>query len=268
MQSISKAFSCKLWWRFRQQDSLWARFMSSLYLRGGHPNQVVVGPSRSAICRRLFQVREQMELQIRWDVSLGDCYFWWDNWSGLGPLGWRFPDLSSDQKVSDFCVQRSWDWVRLSSFLPTEILEVMGETFMCFGDLPDQPCWQLASSGSFSTASAYQLVRRAGVKSLVFRSLWDSSIPLKVSCFAWRLFSGRLPLDDVLRTRCRFAGPSQCPLCLAAQETADHLFSSCLVAQAVWSFFECRLGILMASCGYRTRCMTWWSQPVSKMSIR
>ena len=186
----------------------------------------------------------------------------------MGPLGWRFPDLSSDQKVSDFCVQGSWDWVRLSSFLPTEILEVMGETFMCFGDLPDQPCWQLASSGSFSTASAYQLVRRAGVKSLVFRSLWDSSIPLKVSCFAWRLFSGRLPLDDVLRTRCRFAGPSQCPLCLAAQETADHLFSSCLVAQAVWSFFECRLGIPMASCGYRTRCMTWWSQPVSKMSIR
>ncbi|XP_027072036.2 uncharacterized protein [Coffea arabica] len=267
LQSISKAFSCKLWWRFHQQDSLWVRFLSSLYLRGGHPNQVVVGPPRSAICQRLFQVREQMELQIRWDVSLGDCYFWWDNWSCLGPLGWRFPDLSSDQKVSDFCVQGSWDWVCLSSFLPTEILEVMGETFMCFGDLPDQPCWQLASSGSFSTASAYQLVRRAGVKSLVFRSLWDSSIPLKVSCFAWRLFSGRLPLDDVLRTRCRFAGPSQCPLCLAAQETADHLFSSCLVAQAVWSFFEYRLGIPMASCGYRTRCMTWWSQPVSKMSI-
>nr|XP_027103110.1 uncharacterized protein LOC113724399 [Coffea arabica] len=255
-------------WCGWSKDSLWARFLSSLYLRGGHPNQVVVGPSRSAICRRLFQVCEQMELQIRWDVCLGDCYFWWDNWSGLGPLGWQFLDLSSDQKVSDFCVQGSWDWVRLSSFLPTEILEVMGETFMCFGDLPDQPCWQLASSGFFSTASAYPLVRRAGVKSLVFRSLWDSSIPLKVSCFAWRLFSSRLPLDDVLRTRCRFAGPSQCPLCLAAQETADHLFSSCLVAQAVWSFFECRLGIPMAYCGYRTRCMTWWSQPVSTMSIR
>ena len=40
MTDVVSAFSVKLWWRLRQNSSLWAKFMSAKYVRNAHPGMV------------------------------------------------------------------------------------------------------------------------------------------------------------------------------------------------------------------------------------
>ena len=100
LETIIDAFSCKLWWLFRGGQSLWAQFMWSKYVGGLHPNQVAISPKFSASCAQMFGVRCSMEIWLQWDLSGGEFSFWWDNWSGLGLLAWRFPELASDAKIN------------------------------------------------------------------------------------------------------------------------------------------------------------------------
>ena len=116
-----------------------------------------------------------MEQWLKWDLSRGEVAFWWDNWSGLGPLAWRYPDLASNAMVSDFLREGQWDYLALAGF-PSEIIEMVQGSFFCFGSDPDALVWSLDPSGVFSVRSAYQLVRPARALSWVCFYIWLLSV--------------------------------------------------------------------------------------------
>ena len=116
--------------------------MRSRYVGELHPNQVSIFPKFSPSCKRMFGVRSSMEMWLKWDLSRGDVAFWWDNWSGLDPLAWRFPDLASNARVYDFLHEGQWDHLALAAF-PLEVTESAADSFFCFGKVPDGLVWTL-----------------------------------------------------------------------------------------------------------------------------
>ena len=97
----------------------------------------------------------------------------------------------------------------------------------------DEVLWVPSKSGAFSLASAYQEVRQARGRAVVFAQIWHDRIPLKISFFMLRLLMRRLPLDDVLREM-GFQLPSKCWCCeVAGEESLDHVFSRGQIAMEV-----------------------------------
>jgi len=67
----------------------------------------------------------------------------------------------------------------------------------------------------------------------VFRLLWNLKIVLSAIICAWRLLLDRLPTRVNLVRRGIQVGNVCCPLCSEGVETAQHLFSTCRVAQSL-----------------------------------
>ncbi|XP_071925430.1 uncharacterized protein [Coffea arabica] len=118
LHHVFAAFSLKLWWRFRLQQSLWTEFMLLKYNPNLHPCYSELCPWQSATWKRMMDVQVVAERNIRWILGSGNSSFWHDNWLGPGPLCQEV-ETFQEQSVSEFVVQGCWDWQRLYDVLPT-----------------------------------------------------------------------------------------------------------------------------------------------------
>ena len=84
-EDMSRAFACKLWWKLRQRDSTWADFMQEKYLRGLPPLSISY-PRPTALWRRLEEIRQLVEENIRWSLGKGFVDIWRDRWLFYEPL--------------------------------------------------------------------------------------------------------------------------------------------------------------------------------------
>src|SRR3954468_5343525 len=66
---ISKAYAIKLWWRFREKKTLWAKFMHAKYCAKTHPVDCVAKNSSSTIWKRMLQYSNKAEPHINWIVG-------------------------------------------------------------------------------------------------------------------------------------------------------------------------------------------------------
>lgn len=64
--------------------------------------------------------------------------------------------------------------------------------------------------------------------------VWRAEAPPKVKFFFWLLLKGKILTAENLRKR-GIMGPSRCPNCCKAEETIQHLFIDCQVAEECWS---------------------------------
>ncbi|XP_076913198.1 uncharacterized protein LOC143571741 [Bidens hawaiensis] len=64
---------------------------------------------------------------------------------------------------------------------------------------------------------------------------WNRLVPKKVSFVAWRALLGRLPTFDALVRRNIALASNMCPFCGEVEETVEHVFISCGLAQSMWS---------------------------------
>ena len=208
-----QAFSCKLWWRFRQGGSLWADFMQTRYCSSAHPNQVQLKPSASATWKRMLQARALVELHAVWDLRSGQVLFWWDNWLGVGPLAWQLPQSAGMEVVSDYWAEGGWDLGKLPRILPVEMLERIGSKFFCWKEgSNDELSWSATQSGRFTVSSAAELLRSDAGVSWVFKHVWVAGLLIRFSCLVWRLLHYNLPVADVL-AKLTVRGPSRCYFC-------------------------------------------------------
>ncbi|KAJ0800407.1 putative reverse transcriptase zinc-binding domain-containing protein [Helianthus annuus] len=97
--------------------------------------------------------------------------------------------------------------------------------------------------GLFSVSFIKSHLQRVTFDDLGTGFVWNGWTPLKVNFFVWRLALNRLPTMDNLEKRNVQTGTGLCRLCSEHQETVDHLFVSCRMAQSVWDFIGswCRL---------------------------
>ncbi|KAL7160625.1 hypothetical protein ABFS83_01G108700 [Erythranthe nasuta] len=66
LTDVIDAFTYKLWFRFRAQDSLWAGFLRNMYCRNRFPGSSVVSSLYNTVSKRMCRVRERVQAQIFW----------------------------------------------------------------------------------------------------------------------------------------------------------------------------------------------------------
>ncbi|XP_076953170.1 uncharacterized protein LOC143627172 [Bidens hawaiensis] len=183
-------------------------------------------------------------------VSSGySTWFWLDVWVGSLPLCERFPRLFSLERYKgcvvadrlymlDEWICGRWDWVRSPTNM-AEVEEFRGLLMVCQGLClvhgNDQVVWSLDSSGVFSVQSlkAHIVENSFAIPEFVF--VWNNLVPKKVGFVAWRAVLGRLPTFDALAKRNIPVSSVLCPICGEVDESVEHVFVSCGLAQTVWS---------------------------------
>ncbi|KAL0356483.1 UNVERIFIED_CONTAM: putative ribonuclease H protein [Sesamum radiatum] len=75
IQDVVQSFQLKMWWRFRNQNSLWSHFLLDKYCKGSHP--VTVKPSyiASANWKRMCRNRKEAENHLFWSIGKGELSF-------------------------------------------------------------------------------------------------------------------------------------------------------------------------------------------------
>src|SRR5438270_446748 len=69
---ISKSYALKLWWRFREKNTLWAKFLAQKYCSKKHPVDCVTTSSSSNIWKRMLKYNDKAESHITWLVGNGN----------------------------------------------------------------------------------------------------------------------------------------------------------------------------------------------------
>ena len=87
LEDTCAAFSIKLWWKFRKNESLWAEFLHDKYVGQAHPMQVSVSYNSSHVWRRMLEYKELAEFCIIWEINDGNSSALCDNWIGDKAFG-------------------------------------------------------------------------------------------------------------------------------------------------------------------------------------
>lgn len=122
----------------------------------------------------------------------------------------------------------------MEELLPQDALQYVQTFHFEFLPRSDVIIWKPSLQGDFAVKSAYQLVRKRQPTHEVFRHVWHSSIPLKLSIFCWRLLNNLIPFPDILMDF-GFQLPSKCPCCFSS-DSVEHFFLHCTLARDVWLF--------------------------------
>lgn len=80
VQDVSNAFVIKLWWRFRENKSIWTSYMHTKYCKDTHPNDTQIPPKTSITWKRMVRTRTYIDSCIRWIVSDGEMDIFKDKW--------------------------------------------------------------------------------------------------------------------------------------------------------------------------------------------
>jgi len=240
-----RAASAKLWWNFRTDHTLWSDFMRAKYCSRVHPVAKLVQNTDSHTWKRMLSVRDEVERVLTWRLFQGRVNFWWDNWSGLGPLGrlYSFRGVSySRDLLLDYIHDGALDLAEHVDLIADGVTADLSR----LGQGPrDIPVWTPAPDGMFSFSSAKSLLKPAltAAPDPILAKCWHKHLPFKVSFLAWRVFRGRLPTDDVL-SRFGHVVVSRCWCCpTPASDSILHIFYSGNTAKAVWSYVLASLGL-------------------------
>ena len=108
-------------------------------------------------------------------------------------------------------------------------------------DVEDQVIWTKAKEGRFSVKSLYKELELERLGDFLARVIWNSLVPPRVSFFAWKAtWKKALTLDRIQKRG--FSLANRCYLCLAEEESIDHILLHCGLARSLWgllfSLFE------------------------------
>ncbi|GLU12194.1 hypothetical protein SLE2022_288940 [Rubroshorea leprosula] len=174
-----------------------------------------------------------------------DTLFWKEKWCGERTFKENFNRLyrvavSKEALIKDMGEWRdgewtwNWGWRR----------ELMGREHSLLQDLEkllkecklmkgkqDFWSWKHDSKGNYSTKSAYSLLNISIEEpgSIQFNKIWNSTVPLKVSAFVWKLLQDRIPTGESLLKRGMAGGEPHfaCIFCGKQIESTSHLFFTC-----------------------------------------
>nr|XP_009790904.1 PREDICTED: uncharacterized protein LOC104238278 [Nicotiana sylvestris]XP_016458774.1 PREDICTED: uncharacterized protein LOC107782404 [Nicotiana tabacum] len=144
-----------------------------------------------------MDIKIEAEKYLLWKVGKGNISFWWDNWTGKGPLAKLNPSTMVNRrtKVSDFIEAGTWNIAKPSPTLLLQLVNSIANIQIQDGK-EDSFIWTLNPSGDFTCRSAWEKMRKQGGRSLTSNMIWQKKIPFKVSFLMKRVLEGRLPTDD------------------------------------------------------------------------
>ena len=123
--------------------------------------------------------------------------------------------------------------------------------------------WLLSISGDFTTISAWEVIRKVRPSSFLFKFIWKSKIPHKISFFLWKCIHMIIPLEDLIQLKgVKIA--SVCICCYKDSENFNYLFLDCPIAWIIWSHFSFILGIKISTSSFHQLLMSSWLKKSSK----
>ncbi|XP_042023121.1 uncharacterized protein LOC121770456 [Salvia splendens] len=167
IKEVLRAFNIKLWWRFWEQNSLWATYLMAKYCHKVSPLTARPLGRGSPTWKRMLKARPQAQPHIQWVVGEGKILFWDDLWLGEAPLR----ELSLDDRggplarVAHYIKDGSWDEPKLWNLqaqagLAQHIVQKIIDTpVISDGPVaikwhpPDDPWIKLNTDGAFLEAS-------------------------------------------------------------------------------------------------------------------
>ena len=175
-------------------------------------------------------------------------YFWTDLWVGENTLAYTFPELFScatnqESKVIE-CMERKGDQISRGPTLRRNLKEVESSQFCSMlailGSVfipkegKDRRIWTASSDGLFSMSFFFFLMSEVVVESHSFwGSLGITKAPPRLIVFGWTALLGGILTMDNLRRR-KVIVVNACSMCLANEESIDHLLLNCPLAQCIW----------------------------------
>ncbi|KAL0457884.1 UNVERIFIED_CONTAM: hypothetical protein Slati_0415600 [Sesamum latifolium] len=182
-----RAFSMKLWWRFRLRSSLWSEFLHGRYCRALHPTLVPYNRNHSPVWHRLCYIREVAEPFIFWALGNGAASFWHDNWFGEKTLAQLVHRESyTMEPVRYYWHEGEWNVPKIFRTVSAHIAQVICQIPIAAGQ-DDKIVWTRSSDEVFSTR------------------------------VAWEIIQNRIPVDARMKQK-GFSFPSKCQCC-EAEET-------------------------------------------------
>ncbi|KAL0295554.1 UNVERIFIED_CONTAM: putative ribonuclease H protein [Sesamum angustifolium] len=251
-----RAFSMKLWWRFRGKSSLWSEYLHGRYCRNLHPTIVPYNRNHSSVWHRLCRIRDVAEPFIFWTLGEGSVSFWHDNWFGEKPLAQLVHrDTYTMESVHYYWHEGEWNVPRILRVIPMPFAQIICQIPIAAGQ-GDRIVWTESSTGDFSTKSAWEAIRQASPRRQLLADVWHRSLRPTISVFLWRLFQDRIPVDARMQQK-GFSFPSKCQCC-AAEETVSHLFIESAAVQGVWQHFAAIFGLCLCDTGSLTHMVHFW----------
>lgn len=92
-----------------------------------------------------------------------------------------------------------------------------------------------------------------------FKFLWHSGIPLMWSTLSWKALHGKLPFDVNLQPK-GIQVVSRCTCCSKPSvESLNHVCVGSELAQRIWNYFECKMGISSRAGLLCQKINEWWA---------
>ncbi|KAL9660055.1 hypothetical protein QQ045_024865 [Rhodiola kirilowii] len=220
LSDVKKCLLSKLAWRFKQNNSIWATYARNKYFRSLYT---------SAIWTALKPYIHRLRRDSYWEIGKGDIQLQhFCEW-----LNVTLPKEAQDWLIKD---------VVLDSEIRGKFLNMLQEVTrgvidsFHLSNRPDLLRWRGSDYGVFSTKACYERIRAPLPKSLMFKHLWHSWLPPKISTLIWRLWHKALPTDDNI-PMLGFAMASKCRCCKKRkEEETEHMFIHSEVAAPIWKF--------------------------------
>ena len=182
-------------------------------------------------------------------VQLGDgrrTAFWLDSWLPSGPLAQAMPELFSHCTKQHASVRVVIDGGLAPILVPHLSAKADAQrralaSVLASTRLAHETDWRTlplcgSPGGRLRTSSLYKLCTIGGEQPGWFEFVWRSHAPSRVRFFAWLLVQSRVQCRaNLIRKGILTAAESDCPICSAPLETADHLFFECPFARRFWA---------------------------------
>nr|XP_009769714.1 PREDICTED: uncharacterized protein LOC104220529 [Nicotiana sylvestris] len=263
MDDISNTLTIKRWWHFRVSNSMWADFLKAKYCPRVHPVIKKWYSGNSQAWKHLLWDRDKCEKLITWNINGGNCNFWWDNWTELGPLAHICSSYintsNTKKKVNDFMSTNGWDAQRLYNTLSSHIALHIMRIQLVQENKNDYAIWNATEDGHFINGFAWNIIRDHRTINVTINMVWHKLIPFKQSFMCWKIFLGRIPIRQTI-TRLDSQDTEVCSCCpTPVIETLQHVFVDGRAAEYVWKAMGNPLGIIYQQLPIRGLLNRWWN---------
>lgn len=157
IDDISNTSVLKLWWRFRNQNLLWAKYMIAKYYRNCHPIEATISASSSRVWKNMLHYKDKAEEYMHWTLGNDlisvhkDC--WLINIIN-GPSNVQVKDLFYDNGLPNIELIRAECGEEAVREIQKNNIHLQGGK--------EKLVWTLTPSGNFSFHSAWNMIRSKG----------------------------------------------------------------------------------------------------------
>lgn len=205
---LMTALGGKMAWNYLCNESLWAKHARSRFSIGG---------KGSYLWRSISPFITSIALDSHWQLGNGETMAG----SFYHSIAMPCPKKLKSKSMNEVLSVPSYRRLFLHNVHPRVHLPLSG---FCGESRADQLIWDKDPSGVVTTRFFWNSFIPVSIPLRKFEVLWQSWIPLKVSCFLWKILHSALPTDDnVMRAGIHMASMCVCcstPVC----ESMDHLF--------------------------------------------